>query len=55
MPFPCWRADGRVIGVVSEADLLPKEEFRDRDPDRFTQLRRLTDPWPRPGRCPPRS
>ncbi|MFE9774573.1 CBS domain-containing protein [Streptomyces sp. NPDC005931] len=34
---------GRVIGVVSEADLLPKEEFRDSDPDRYTQLRRLSD------------
>jgi CBS domain-containing protein len=32
-----------VIGVVSEADLLPKEEFRDGDPDRETQLRRLND------------
>jgi CBS domain-containing protein len=29
--------------VVSEADLLPKEEFRDGDPDRYTQLRRLPD------------
>ena len=26
----------RVLGVVSEADLLPKEEFRDSDPDRYT-------------------
>ncbi|MFI1561808.1 CBS domain-containing protein [Streptomyces sp. NPDC020490] len=34
---------GRVVGVVSEADLLPKEEFRDSDPDRRTQLRRLSD------------
>jgi CBS-domain-containing membrane protein len=33
----------RVVGVVSEADLLPKEEFRDSDPDRYTQLRRLSD------------
>jgi hypothetical protein len=24
---------GRVVGVVSEAGLLPKEEFRDSDPD----------------------
>ena len=32
-----------VVGVVSEADLLPKEEFRDSDPDRYTQLRRLSD------------
>ncbi|MFG2126079.1 CBS domain-containing protein [Streptomyces sp. NPDC048710] len=41
--MPVLEGDGRVIGVVSEADLLPKEEFRDRDPDRFTQLRRLSD------------
>jgi len=34
---------GRVLGIVSEADLLPKEEFRDGDPDRYTQLRRLSD------------
>ncbi|WP_316783623.1 CBS domain-containing protein [Streptomyces sasae] len=41
--MPVLEGDGRVIGVVSEADLLPKEEFRDSDPDRFTQLRRLPD------------
>ncbi|GED83140.1 CBS domain-containing protein [Streptomyces sp. 6-11-2] len=41
--LPVLEGDGRVIGVVSEADLLPKEEFRDSDPDRFIQLRRLTD------------
>ncbi|MGA5037800.1 CBS domain-containing protein [Streptomyces capoamus] len=41
--LPVLEGDGRVIGVVSEADLLPKEEFRDSDPDRLTQLRRLTD------------
>ncbi|WP_225829912.1 CBS domain-containing protein [Streptomyces sp. NK08204] len=40
--LPVLEGDGRVIGVVSEADLLPKEEFRDDDPDRFTQLRRLS-------------
>ncbi|MFE0385310.1 CBS domain-containing protein [Streptomyces bungoensis] len=40
---PVLEGDGRVIGLVSEADLLPKEEFRDSDPDRFTQLRRLPD------------
>ncbi|MFF9038942.1 CBS domain-containing protein [Streptomyces sp. NPDC014892] len=40
---PVVEEDGRVIGVVSEADLLPKEEFRDSDPDRYTQLRRLAD------------
>lgn len=33
----------RVLGIVSEADLLPKQEFRDSDPDRYTQLRRLSD------------
>ncbi|MFF3201071.1 CBS domain-containing protein [Streptomyces sp. NPDC002962] len=41
--LPVIEGEGRVIGVVSEADLLPKEEFRDSDPDRYTQLRRLSD------------
>jgi predicted transcriptional regulator len=41
--LPVLEGDGRVIGVVSEADLLPKEEFRDSGPDRFTQLQRLSD------------
>ncbi|MEU6657687.1 CBS domain-containing protein [Streptomyces sp. NPDC046821] len=41
--LPVLTGDGRVIGVVSEADLLPKEEFRDSDPDRSTQLRRMAD------------
>ncbi|MEU5896607.1 CBS domain-containing protein [Streptomyces venezuelae] len=41
--LPVLEGEGRVVGVVSEADLLPKEEFRDSDPDRHTQLRRLTD------------
>lgn len=41
--LPVLEGEGRVIGLVSEADLLPKEEFRDSDPDRFTQMRRLTD------------
>ncbi|WP_327341438.1 CBS domain-containing protein [Streptomyces europaeiscabiei] len=41
--LPVLEGEGRVIGVVSEADLLPKEEFRDSDPDRFTQMRRLDD------------
>ncbi|GAA2473586.1 CBS domain-containing protein [Streptomyces longisporus] len=40
---PVVDGGGRVVGVVSEADLLPKEEFRDSDPDRYTQLRRLSD------------
>lgn len=41
--LPVVEGESRVIGVVSEADLLPKEEFRDGDPDRETQLRRLND------------
>ncbi|MFJ9909590.1 CBS domain-containing protein [Streptomyces sp. NPDC101152] len=41
--LPVVDGDGHVIGIVSEADLLPKEEFRDCDPDRYTQLRRLSD------------
>ncbi|MFJ4200840.1 CBS domain-containing protein [Streptomyces sviceus] len=41
--LPVLEGDGRVVGLVSEADLLPKEEFRDSDPDRSTQLRRLSD------------
>ena len=32
-----------MIGVVSEADLLPNEEFRDSDPSLFEQGRRLSD------------
>ncbi|MFI6654896.1 CBS domain-containing protein [Streptomyces sp. NPDC050523] len=40
---PVVDAADRVLGIVSEADLLPKEEFRDSDPDRGTQLRRLSD------------
>ncbi|WP_147264745.1 CBS domain-containing protein, partial [Streptomyces sp. NBRC 110611] len=41
--LPVLEGEGRVIGVVSEADLLPKEEFREFDPDRLEQLRRLDD------------
>ncbi|MFG6293969.1 MULTISPECIES: CBS domain-containing protein [Streptomyces] len=40
---PVLAGEGRVIGVVSEADLLLKEEFRDSDPDRITQMHRLPD------------
>ncbi|HEY5836339.1 CBS domain-containing protein [Streptomyces sp.] len=42
--LPVLEGEGRVIGVVSEADLLPKEEFRDTDPARYDELRRLSDP-----------
>ncbi|MDR3081794.1 MAG: CBS domain-containing protein [Streptomyces sp.] len=41
--LPVLEGEGRVVGVVSEADLLPKEEFRDSDPDRCTQLQRMPD------------
>ncbi|MFE9650646.1 CBS domain-containing protein [Streptomyces sp. NPDC006365] len=41
--MPVVEGENRVVGVVSEADLLHKEEFRDGDPDRYTQLRRLSD------------
>ncbi|MEU6394650.1 CBS domain-containing protein [Streptomyces sp. NPDC046939] len=40
---PVVESESRVVGVVSEADLLPKEEFRDADPDQREQLRRLGD------------
>ncbi|MGW8378333.1 CBS domain-containing protein [Streptomyces sp. ODS28] len=39
--LPVLAGDGRVIGVVSEADLLHKEEFHDREPDRTEAGRRL--------------
>ncbi|MEU6577558.1 CBS domain-containing protein [Streptomyces sp. NPDC046805] len=41
--LPVLEGDGRVVGLVSEADLLPKEEFRDSDPERFTRQHRLSD------------
>ncbi|MBC9715335.1 CBS domain-containing protein [Streptomyces sp. TRM66268-LWL] len=41
--LPVIEGEGRVVGVVSEADLLPKEEFRDDDPSRYDVIRRLPD------------
>lgn len=41
--MPVLEGEGRVIGVVSEADLLPKEEFRDSDPSLVEQRGRLSD------------
>ncbi|MGI5255950.1 CBS domain-containing protein [Streptomyces angustmyceticus] len=41
--LPVLVGEGRVVGVVSEADLLPKEEFRESEPDRMEQLHRLDD------------
>ncbi|MFF3464174.1 CBS domain-containing protein [Streptomyces sp. NPDC002619] len=34
--LPVIEGESRVVGVVSEADLLPKEEFRDAPADRIT-------------------
>ncbi|MFG2123660.1 CBS domain-containing protein [Streptomyces sp. NPDC048710] len=36
---PVVAGQGRVVGVVSEADLLPKEEFRDDGPTRSDRTR----------------
>ncbi|MDX3241361.1 CBS domain-containing protein [Streptomyces sp. ME18-1-4] len=41
--LPVLEGEGRVIGVVSETDLLPKEEFRDDLPDLVTQRQPLAD------------
>ncbi|MFG2302598.1 CBS domain-containing protein [Actinacidiphila glaucinigra] len=41
--LPVLEGEGRVVGVVSEADLLPKEEYRDGAPARYEQMRRLPD------------
>lgn len=41
--LPVTAGEGRVVGVVSEADLLPKEEFRDVVPSRLTEMHRLDD------------
>ncbi|MGW0080418.1 CBS domain-containing protein [Streptomyces sp. NPDC003393] len=41
--LPVLEGDGRVIGVVSEADLLPKEEFREGVTSLFEQRQRLSD------------
>ncbi|MFE6690970.1 CBS domain-containing protein [Streptomyces sp. NPDC057743] len=41
--LPVLSAERRVVGVVSEADLLPKEGFREVDPDRLERLRALDD------------
>lgn len=41
--LPVLEGEGRVIGVVSEADLLPKEEFHDRLPSPHEEGQRLSD------------
>ncbi|PWI44720.1 CBS domain-containing protein [Streptomyces sp. ICBB 8177] len=41
--LPVLDDDNRVVGVVSETDLLPKEEFRAAEPSRTEQMLRLVD------------
>lgn len=41
--LPVLEGEGRVVGVVSEADLLAKEELRDTEPTMIDQKRRLAD------------
>ncbi|MFF9077539.1 CBS domain-containing protein [Streptomyces sp. NPDC014735] len=41
--LPVLEGEGRVVGVVSEADLLPKEEFRDSAQSLYGQQQRLAD------------
>lgn len=41
--LPVLDGEGRVLGVVSEADLLPKVEYRRREPSRLEQRDRLDD------------
>ncbi|MFE9255287.1 CBS domain-containing protein [Streptomyces sp. NPDC006879] len=40
---PVVEGEGHVVGVVSEADLLPKEEFREHGPAFAERIRRLGD------------
>lgn len=39
--LPVVEGEGHVVGVVSEADLLPKEEFHERIPGLLEQMHRL--------------
>ncbi|MDX2389432.1 MULTISPECIES: CBS domain-containing protein [unclassified Streptomyces] len=41
--LPVIEGEGHVVGVVSEADLLPKEEFHEHRPGLIEQMRRLGD------------
>ncbi|MFC9926149.1 CBS domain-containing protein [Streptomyces sp. NPDC127190] len=41
--LPVLEGEGRVVGVVSEADLLPKEELRDGPAEGYLRLRRPAD------------
>ncbi len=39
--LPVLEGESRVVGIVSEADLLPKEELRDSEPDRSVRFGRV--------------
>ncbi|MGR6968602.1 CBS domain-containing protein [Streptomyces cynarae] len=41
--LPVLREGNRVVGVVSEADLLRKQELRDDEPGRYASLERAAD------------
>ncbi|MFG2123696.1 CBS domain-containing protein [Streptomyces sp. NPDC048710] len=41
--LPVLEGEGRVVGVVSEADLLPTEELRDSPEEGYALLRRAAD------------
>lgn len=41
--IPVIEGEGRVVGIVSEADLLPKEEFREHRPGLIEQMRHPVD------------
>jgi CBS-domain-containing membrane protein len=41
--LPVVESDNRVVGVISEADLLPKQELRDSDPPRLEALLRASE------------
>ncbi|MGW6404085.1 CBS domain-containing protein [Streptomyces sp. NPDC055134] len=41
--LPVIEGEGRVVGVVSEADLLPKEELKDNPDAAYLQLRQPVD------------
>ncbi|MEU6096898.1 CBS domain-containing protein [Streptomyces sp. NPDC047079] len=42
--LPVVEGGGRVVGVVSETDLLPKEEVRDGSPERYAEWRPSSGP-----------
>ncbi|MFD0373795.1 CBS domain-containing protein [Streptomyces sp. NPDC127112] len=41
--LPVVEGEGHVVGIVSEADLLPKEEFHEHRPGLIEQMHRLGD------------